>query len=302
MLKFAQDKKRKAGDAIFALYKNLLDETNLLKWKKIVQKQIGITPWTDLNGKEHNTFRQRIIKSFKDCVKFHLLQVFPNDAAERQKYYINNHLKKPAKVTIRHFADCVEQLNSYVGHLPGVVDSPKALPSTKRITAYDEAELAQALLRMCPMKWQDQFNLTQGIIPQSLQNTIKTLKNIEQFQESSKLPVKPNGDNGKKGSNGKKRKVSFKVKRLQKKSHTGKHCDLCKKHGGAHMSHNTANCKKYGKDGSLKKGFKKPNGQLYPKGSKNFATILKDGFAEMTKILKDKKPSKKRTIEDSDSN
>ena len=87
VLKFAQDKKRKAGDAIFALYKNLLDKTNLLKWKKIVQKQISITLWTNLNGKVHDTFCLRTIRSFKDCVKFYLLQVFPDDAAERQKLY-----------------------------------------------------------------------------------------------------------------------------------------------------------------------------------------------------------------------
>ena len=48
-----QGEKRKAGDAIFALYKNLLDKTALLKWNKIVLKQIGVTPWTDLKGKVH---------------------------------------------------------------------------------------------------------------------------------------------------------------------------------------------------------------------------------------------------------
>ena len=68
------------------------------------------------------------------------------------------------------------------------------------------------------------------------------------------------------------------------------------------MTHNTADCKRYGKDGSKKKGFKKKsNGQADPKGNQNFATILKEGFAEMTKMLKDKKTTKKRTIEDSDS-
>ena len=289
----AQSEKRKAGDAIFALYENLLDQTTILKWNSITSKQIGTIPWTDLKGKIHSDKpRQKTVKSFKDCVRFHLLTVFSDDAAERQRFYINNHLKKPAKVTIRHFAARVEQLNSYISHLPGLVDSPKALPSTKRIKAYDEAELAQALLRMCPSKWQDQFNLTQGIIPQSLRNTIETLENIEQYQDSSKPPGKPSGD-GKKGSDGK-RKVSFQDEKVpRKKSRTGKYCDLCKKHGGAHMSHNTADCKKYGKDGSLKKGFKKPEGQGNPKGNQ-FATILKEGLAEVTKLLKDQK----RAIED----
>ena len=71
-------------------------------------------------------------------------------------------------MTIRHLADHVEQLNSFINHLPRLLNSPKALASTKRMKAYDEAELAQGILRMCPTKWQDQFNLTQGIIPQSL--------------------------------------------------------------------------------------------------------------------------------------
>ena len=178
--KKAQEKRIESGNSIFGLNKNLFDETALLKWNKIVQKQFCVTPWTDLNGKSHdNKARQKTVKSFKDCAKFHMLQVFPDDAAECQKYYINNHLKKPAKVTIRHFANRVEQLNSYVTNLPGLIDSPKALPLTRKIKAYDEAELAQTLLQMCPTKWQDQYNLTQGIILQSLQNTIETLKTIK---------------------------------------------------------------------------------------------------------------------------
>ena len=98
---------------------------------------------------------------------------------------------------------------------------------------------------MCPTKWQDQFNLTQGTILQTLHNTIETFKTIEQFQESSKPPEKPNRKNGEKGSYEKKHMGNFKDKRVPKKSSTGKHkCKLCKKHGGAHMTHNTADCKK----------------------------------------------------------
>ena len=190
----------------------------------------------------------------------------------------------------------MEQLNRYVCYLPGHIDSPKAIPSHKKIKSYDEAELAQALLRMCPTKWQDQFNLTQGFIPQSLHNTIETLKNIEQFQEASKPPGKPKEKNGEKGSDGKKRKVNIKDESVPKKNCTGKHCKLCKKHWSAHMTHNTADCKKYGKEGSLKKRFKKPNGQSDPNGNQNFATIFKEGFTKLAEILKDKKPSKKLTI------
>ena len=263
----AHEDLEKAGTAIFALYENLLGETALLKWNKIVASQIGTHPWTDLKGESHDTIRMKTVKSFKDCVKFHLLTVFSQDAAERQKYYINVHLRKPAQVTIRHFADRVEQLNSYLDHLPGLIDSPKAIASTKKIQAFDEAELSQLLLRMCHPKWQDQYNLTQGIIPQNLRNTIGILENIEQFQESTKNPGKPNrktGDNGK--SNNKKRLGSPKDGHASKKSRNSKNCDLCKKHGGAHMTHNTGNCKRYNKDGSAKKGSRSPVVKLSPRG------------------------------------
>ena len=59
-------------------------------------------------------------------------------------------------------------------------------------------------------------------------------------------------------------------------------CDLCKKHGGAHATNNTGDCKKYDKGGTLKAGFK-------PKGKSdrndNFAQIIKDGFTKVTKAV-----------------
>ena len=89
-----------------------------------------------------------------------------------------------------------------------------------------------------------------------------------------------------------KRSVSLRDERVPKKAHTEKLCDLCKKHGGDHTTHNTGNCKKYDKGGALKAGFK-------PKGksarSENFAQIMKDGFAKVTKAFKKdiKKASRK---------
>ena len=82
--------------------------------------------------------------------------------------------------------------------------------------------------------------------------------------------------------------------RVPKKACTEKIWDLCKKHGGAHTTHNTEDCKKYKKGGALKKGFK-------PKGksnrSENFAQIMKVGFVKVTKAfkkdLKKKKASQK---------
>ena len=80
-----------------------------------------------------------------------------------------------------------------------------------------------------------------------------------------------------------KRSISFRDERVPKKACTEKLCDLCKKYGGAHTNHNTGDCKKFDAGGSLKAGFlprKKSN------RNKNFAQIMKDGFAKVTKAFK----------------
>jgi hypothetical protein len=76
--------------------------------------------------------------------------MFPNDAAEQQHFYISNVLKKPQRVTVRHFFQRVEQLNDYLSYLPCTYDSPRATVATKPVTSFDKAELANLLLCLCP--------------------------------------------------------------------------------------------------------------------------------------------------------
>jgi hypothetical protein len=45
---------------------------------------------------------------------FHLFTVFPINAAEQEKYYITNVLKKPQRINVRQFVRLVEQLNAYI--------------------------------------------------------------------------------------------------------------------------------------------------------------------------------------------
>jgi hypothetical protein len=40
--------------------------------------------------------------------------VLPNNAAEQERYYIKNVLKKPQYIRVRQFVQCVEQLNFYI--------------------------------------------------------------------------------------------------------------------------------------------------------------------------------------------
>ncbi len=92
-----------AVEGFFLLYANLLSEDARFRWDKIVTSQVGTAPWTDLQGNEHAEARGKSRQSFQDCITFHLLDMFPSEAAEQQCFYISNVLKKPQRVTVRHF-------------------------------------------------------------------------------------------------------------------------------------------------------------------------------------------------------
>jgi hypothetical protein len=107
-----------------------------------------------------------------------------------------------------------------------------------------------------------------------------------------------------KSEKGKKHPGTTPAVRVPKKVCFEKHCNLCKKHGGAHTTHNTGECRKYKKDGTEKSSFrtaKKGGKRSYP-ANQNFAQLTKK-IEKLEKALKKSgKKSKKRRYEDSDSN
>ncbi len=92
--------------------------------------------------------------------------------------------------------------------------------------------------------------------------------------------------------------------RVPKKACFAKKCDLCKKHGGAHTTHSTGECRKYEKDGTEKSSFctaKKSGKRSYP-SNQNFVQPT-EKIKKLEKALKKSgKKGKKRRYEDSDSN
>ncbi len=124
--KEAMTKRDKAAEDMFQLYANLLSVNTRYAWNRIVQKQTDAGPYTDLQGLTRKGPRGMSRKTFEDCVMFHLLTVFPNNAAEQERYYITNVLKKPQRISICQFVQRVEQLNSYILQLPCWYYIPKA--------------------------------------------------------------------------------------------------------------------------------------------------------------------------------
>jgi hypothetical protein len=92
-----------AACKMFSFYSNLLSPESKYAWNKIVSEQTESDPYVNLQGYTIQGPRRMLRQLFHDCVMFHLLTAFPINAAEQEKYYITNVLKKPQRVNIRQF-------------------------------------------------------------------------------------------------------------------------------------------------------------------------------------------------------
>ncbi len=112
---------------------------------------------------------------------FYLLTAFPINGAEQEKYYITNVLKKPQHINVRQFVRRVEQLNAYIAQMPCFYYSPNANASTKpENVPFPEAKLGAYVLHMCPLAWQDQYNLNEkGMMPMDMRTLLTLLEAIE---------------------------------------------------------------------------------------------------------------------------
>jgi hypothetical protein len=112
-----KNKREAAATKMFQFYANLLSLDAKYLWNKIVREQTEADPFKDLQGVSRKGPRGLTRESFNVCIMFHLLTEFQNNAAEQEKYYLSNVLKKPQRVGICQFVQHVEQLNAYVAQL-----------------------------------------------------------------------------------------------------------------------------------------------------------------------------------------
>jgi hypothetical protein len=160
-----------AASKMFLFYLNLLSPESNYSWNKIIGKQTESDPYVNLQGDSLEGPRGMSCKLFNDCVMFHLvLTAFPINAAEQEKYYISNVLKKPQRINARKFVWHVEQPNAYITQMPCFYYSPNANASTKpKNVLFTKAELGAHVLRMCPLPWQDQYNMNEkGMTPMDI--------------------------------------------------------------------------------------------------------------------------------------
>jgi hypothetical protein len=249
-----------ATSKMFLFYSNLLSPESKYSWNKIVSKQAESDPYVNLQFDSQEGPRGMSCESFNDCMRFHLLTAFPINAAEQEKYYISNVLKKPQHIIVCQFVRRVEQLNTYIAQIPCFYYSPCANANTKpKNVPFMEAELGVHVMHKCPLPWQDQYNMNEkGMTPMDMRLLLTSLEAIERIctYEKGKLDTfEKSNKSSNKGKKGKKCPGTNSTVRAPKKVHFGKHCNLCKKHGSTHTMHNTGECSRFEKDGKEKSSF-----------------------------------------------
>jgi hypothetical protein len=252
-----------AASKMFTFYSNLLSPESKYAWNKIVSEQLESDPYVNLQGDFLEGPRGMNRESINDCMMLHLLTAFPINAAEQEKYYISNVLKKPQRINVHQFVWRVEQLNAYIAQVPCFYYSysPHANVSTKpENVPFTEAELGAHALRMCPLQWQDQYNMNKkGMTPMDMRSLLTSLEAIERVctYKNAKLDnFEKSNKSSNKGEKGKKCPGTNSTVQVPKKVQFEKHCKLCKKHGGAHTTHTTRDCRRFEKDGKEKSSFR----------------------------------------------
>jgi hypothetical protein len=125
--------------------------------------------------------------------------------------------------------------------MPCFYYSPDTNASTKpENVPFTEAELGSHVLHMCPIQWQDQYNMyKKGMTPMDMRSLLTLLEAIKCvcIYEKGKLESSKKSSN--KGKKGKKCPGTDSMARVPKKVCFEKNCDLWMKNGGAYTTHNT---------------------------------------------------------------
>jgi hypothetical protein len=142
-----------------------------------------------------------------------------------------------------------------------------------------------------------------GMMPMDMHLLLTSLEGIEHIYTHKKAKLEFSKRASPKGIIGKKSPVTKSTVRVLKKVCFQKHCDLCKKHGGAYTMHNTRDCRRFEKDRKERSNFHaaKKGGKKANPVSQNFAQLTKKTKKLKKTLKKSGKKVQKRQYEDSDS-
>jgi hypothetical protein len=299
----------------YELFHNYYVGKACTQWDKVVQEMYMKDPWVAVNRSLNKGPRKKAWESFLDCIELHKLTIFFCDTAELQRYYMQQHVRKPQRVTMQASVTRMSLLNNYLAYLPTVKDSFMAVENTKKGNIpFDKADLAVIVLKAVPILWVNQYNLTHLTLPKSPWLLLLDLENIEHVMNKKRAELaKAKGKDGTASAGAKssptKRVSTGSNEQVPKKACSTNFCQHCKNNGEPYASHNTKECRKYDKNGkavaaSGKKPYKKKPYKKDGGGNDMRLTFLMDAIESLVKKgLKKavKKKHKKRSRNDSSS-
>ncbi len=102
------------------------------------------------------------------------------------------------------FCTSCRAAQAYIAQMPCFNYSPNANASTKpKNVSFTEAELGAQVLRMCPLQWQDQYNMNKkGMMPMDMHLLLTLLKAIERvctYEKGKSESSKKSSHKSKKG-------------------------------------------------------------------------------------------------------
>jgi hypothetical protein len=147
MLQEAQKAHNKAIVDSYKQLRNLLSSNAQSQWDCVCNKMHKCDSWATVNSQVTKGRCPQMWMSFMDCLELHKLTVFSADAAERQRFYIQQAVRKPQRATVRQHISRMGVLSDYVKHLPTLKDSSKAVPTRKKGNIpFGKADLAAIVL------------------------------------------------------------------------------------------------------------------------------------------------------------
>jgi hypothetical protein len=139
--------------------------------------------------------------------------------------------------------------------------------------------------------------------PMDMRLLLTSLEAIKRVWTYEKDKLESSKKSFNKGKKGKKCLGTNSTTRFPKKVCFEKHCNLCKKHGGAHTMHNTHDCCMFEKDEKEKSNFlaARKSGEKSNPVNQNFAQLTKKMEKLEKALMKSGKKGQKHHYKDSDS-
>jgi hypothetical protein len=152
------------------------------QWYKIVKETFKHDPCIGGNGKLNPGKCLQTWKSFVDCIKLYKLTVLLVGATEKQRFYIQQVVRKPQRIPVRQYMSRMGVLNDYIAYLPSIFYSLMAVASLVRgNVSFGNGELASTILASTQHAWQNQYNLMHSTVPELPCTLLPDLEAIERI-------------------------------------------------------------------------------------------------------------------------